>query len=244
MSALPKNNSLDQFDFKKKETKQALTDKIASFFSRIANHDELFRVGKKFMADFKAGTKSFAITSTGYKNSQQRTILAIVCYFDYVDQYRIAVISDQLKHSVFNELIKDSLPKSYQLGHFGDQVNYSSFQHHVDFIDYAELQRVYDEHMYSKTFDFEIKNMLSHYDVVLWDVPEIEKMKLNLQFYYRLSHFYESLTLIVSPNASSGKKVDTVKKFFNNFNVNMNGILLETTSVIEQPKKKKILGLF
>lgn len=244
MSALPNKSDVDGFDFKKKETKQALTDKIGSYFSRISNHDELFRVGKRFMAEFKNGTKSFAITSTGYKNSQQRTILAIVCYFDYIDQYRIAVISDHLKHGVFEELIKESQPKSYQLGHFGDQVNYQSFQHHVDFIDYSELQRVYDEHMYSKTFDFEIKSILDHYDVVLWDVPEMDKMKLNLQFNYRLSHFYESLTMIVSPHASSGSKVDKVKKFFNNFNVNMSGILLETSSVLDQPKKKRFLGLF
>lgn len=245
MSAAPKLEDLTQgFDFKKKETRKELTDKIATYFSRVSNNDELFKIGKKFMEEFKAGVKNFAITSTGYKNSQQRTILAIVCYFDYADQYRIAVISDQLKNGVFDELVKDSTEKNYQLNHFGDHVNYRSFQHHVDFIDYAELLRIYDEHMYSKTFDFEVKSILDKYDIVFWDVPELDKMKMNLQFNYRLSHFYDSLTMIVSPTASSGKKVEKVKKFFNNFNINLTGILLETSSAIEQPKRKKFLGVF
>ncbi len=245
MSALPKNDELAHvFDFKKKESRKELTDKIASYFSRVSNNDELFKVGKKFMAEFKSGVKSFAVTSTGYKNSQQRTILAVVCYFDYADQYRIAVVSDHLRHGVFDELVKDATPKNYQLNHFGDHIEYHSFQHHVDFIDYAELQRVYDDHMYSKTFDLEVKSILDKYDIVFWDVPEIEKMKMNLQFNYRLSHFYDSLTMIVSPTASSGAKVEKVKKFFNNFNLNLSGILLETSSAIEQPKRKKFLGVF
>jgi transcriptional regulator of met regulon len=50
--------------------------------------------------------------------------------------------------------------------------------------------------------------------------------------------------MIVSPTASSGKKVEKVKKFFNNFNINLTGILLETSSAIEQPKRKKFLGVF
>ncbi len=242
MNSPLKKNDYSILDFKKREEKKYLTDKIASYFSRFSNHDELFRIGKSFMDDFKLGIKNFAITSSGYKNSQQRTALAIVCYFDYVDQYKIAIVSDQLKHAVFHDLLKDSVLKEHQLSHYGDSVQYHSFQHQVDFIDYNEIMKIYDQHLYSKTFDFEIKTILDQYDIVLWDTPEIDKMKLNLQFHYRISHFYESLTMIVSPNASSGKKVDIVKKFFNNFNVRMSRVLLEENSSIERPKKK-FLGL-
>lgn len=230
-------------EVEKKYSKEVSVDKIASYLSRVSNHEELFRVGKGFMDEYAKGVKSFAFTSTGYKNSQQRTILGLCCYFDYVDQYRIAIISDQLQHGVFAELYKDSKAKQYQLSGFGDHVNYHSYHHHFDFIDYAELMRVYDEHQYSKTFDFEVKTIMDYYDIVLWDVPEMEKMKLNLQFNYRISHFYESLTLIVSPNASSGAKVESVKKFFSNYNLNLNGVLLETTSAIDRPKRKKFLGI-
>ncbi len=230
-------------EIEKKYNREGSTDKIASYLSRVSNPDELFHVGKKFMEEYKKGTKSFAFTSTGYKNSQQRTILGLCCYFDYADQYRIAIVSDQLRHGVFAEFYKDSKPKQYQLSGFGDNVNYHSYQHHFDFLDYEELMRVYDEHQYSKTFDLEVKTILDYYDIVLWDVPELDKMKLNLQFNYRISHFYESLTLIVSPNASSGHKVEAVKKFFSNYNVNLNGVLLETSSAIDRPKRKKILGI-
>jgi hypothetical protein len=244
MSALPKDKEeLTNYDFGKKKERETSTDKMASYLSRISNNDELFRIGKSFMAEYNKGVKSFAITSTGYKNSQQRTILGLCCYFDYVDQYRIAIVSDRLKHGVFDELIKDAVPKQYQLGRAGDQVNYLSYHHHFDFLDYAELMRIYDEHLYSKTFDFEVKTILDYYDIILWDVPELETMKLNLQFNYRISHFYESLTMIVSPSASSGKKVESVKKFFNNYNVNLSGILFETSSAIERPKRKKLLGI-
>lgn len=244
MSTLLKaKDELTNFDFEKKREREASTDKMASYLSRISNHDELFKIGKGFMAEYKKGIKSFAITSTGYKNSQQRTILGLCCYFDYVDQYRIAIVSDQLRHGVFDELVKDSNPKQYQLGLSGDSINYLSYHNHFDFLDYSELLKVYDEHLYSKTFDFEMKTIFDYYDIVLWDVPELEKMKLNLQFNYRISHFYESLTMIVSPSASSGKRVEAVKNFFNNYNVNLSGVLFETSSAIDQPKRKKIFGI-
>lgn len=244
MSAAPKLRLEPQpLDFKKAPEKEATTDKMASYLSRVSNHDDLFKIGKSFMAEYTKGVKSFAITSTGYKNSQQRTILGLCCYFDYVDQYRIAIVSDHLRHGVFDDLVKDSVPKQYQLGQIGDSVNYCSYHHHFDFIDYAELMRIYDQHLYSKTFDFEVKSVLDYYDIILWDVPELDKMKLNLQFHYRISHFYESLTMIVSPNASSGKRVEAVKKFFNNFNVNLSGVLFESSSAIDQPKRKKFLGI-
>ncbi len=243
MSQIKKEDPSVLYDFNVKVDSDTTTDKMADYLSRISNHEELFKIGKGFLLDYQKGIKSFAITSTGYKNSQQRTILGLCCYFDYVDQYRIAIISDQLKYGVFDELIRDSEEKSYQLGRWGDSVKYQSYHHHFDFFDYSELLRIYDDHLYSKTFDFEIKTIMDYYDIILWDVPELEKMKLNLHFNYRISHFYESLTMIVSPNASSGAHVETIKRFFSNYNVNLNGVLFETSSAIEQPKRKKFLGI-
>jgi len=217
-------------------------DKIASYLSRIGNHQELFKVGKEFQEEFKKGTKNFAFTSTGFKNSQQRMILGLCCYFDSVDQYRIAIVSDHLNYGVFDDLVKNSSEKTYQLAKWRDKVKYYSYQHHFDFFDFSELLRVYDEHQYTKTFDYEIKSILDYYDIVLWDVPTIEKMKLSAQFHYRISHFYEYLSVIVSPLTSSAKQVEQVKNFFANFNLNLRSILFETNSAVEKPKRAKILG--
>lgn len=220
------------------------TDQLASYFYRISNHEELFRIGKGFLQEVKKGVKSFAFTSTGYKNSQQRTILGLCCFFDQNANYKIAVISDHLAQGVFGELVESSTAENYSIENGEDTVQFKSFHHHFDFIDYAELIKFYDHHLYTKNFEVEIKKILDQYDLIFWDIPEMEKMKSHPHFHYRISQFYESMTIIVSHNTTSGKQVESVKNFFSNYNISLNGVLFDTDSTPETPKRKKFLGFF
>lgn len=220
------------------------TDQLAVYFYRISNHEELFRIGKGFLQEVKKGIKCFAFTSTGYKNSQQRTILGLCCYFDQNADYKIAVISDNLSQGIFSELVDSSTPDSYSINHGEDTINYKSFHHHFDFIDYAEFSKYYDKHLYTKNFEVEVKKILQNYDLVFWDIPEMEKMKQHPHFHYRISQLYESMTVIISQSTTSGKQVDSVKNFFSNYNINLNGVLFDSSSLKDKPKKKFFLGLF
>ena len=225
-------------------SKDASYDKLAEYFYKIANHEELFRIGKGLLEEVTKGVKSFAFTSTGYKNSQQKAILGLCCFFDQNANYKIAIVSDNLSHGVFSDLVESSSLNSYTMGNGEDIVRYKSFHHHFDFIDYSEFTKFYENHLYTKNFDAEMTKVLSNYDIVLWDTPEMEKIKQNSHFHYRVSHFYDSMTIIVSQNNSSGKQVEFIKNFFGNYNINLNGVLFDTSGLKEQSKRRKILGIF
>jgi hypothetical protein len=219
-------------------------DQLAEYFYRISNHEELFRVGKGFNQEVKKGIKNFAFTSTGYKNSQQRTILGLCCYFDQNANYKIAIVSDHLSQGIFSELLDSSKSQCYSMQSGEDSVNYKSFHHHFDFFDYSEFSKFYDNHLYTNNFDDEVKKILGNYDVVFWDIPEMENMKTHPHFHYRISHLYESLTVIVSQKNTSGKQIESIKNFFSNYNINLNGVLFDSTGSVDKPKRKKIFGLF
>ncbi|RPJ74808.1 MAG: hypothetical protein EHM20_09985 [Alphaproteobacteria bacterium] len=227
-------------DFKVDST----SDKLAGYFYKIANHEELFKIGRGFLKEVENGVGSFAFTSTGYKNSQQRTILGLCCFFDQNANYKIAIISDHLTQGVFGDLVDSSSLNSYPVGNGQDVVNYKSFHHHFDFIDYSEFIKFYENHLYTKSFDEEVAKILKNYDIVLWDVPEMEKVKEHPHFHYRISHFYESMTVIISQYASTGKHIESIKNFFSNYNINLNKVLFDTWETREQPKRKKFLGIF
>lgn len=220
------------------------SDKLAGYFYKIANHEELFKIGRGFLKEVEKGVGSFAFTSTGYKNSQQRTILGLCCFFDQNANYKIAIISDHLTRGVFSDLVESSTSENYHLGNGGDVVEYKSFHHHFDFIEYAELIKLYESHLNTKTFDEQVAKVLENYDVVLWDVPEMEHVKEHANFHYRISHFYESMTVIISQYASTGKHVESIKNFFSNYNINLNKVLFDTWETREQTKRKKFLGIF
>ncbi len=220
------------------------TDQLASYFYKISNHEELFKIGKGFFQEVQKGIKSFAFTSTGYKNSQQRTILGLCCYFDQSSDCKVAIISDNLDQGVFNELINASEKKSYSIDEGADTIDCHSFHHHFDFINYSEFNKFYSNHIYTKHFEVEVQKIVDMYDIVLWDIPDMEKIKQNPHFHFRISHLYQSMTVIISQNNTSGKEVESVKSFFSNYNINLNGVLFDTTPMESTPKRKKILGLF
>lgn len=231
-------------DSEKNSKTDTSVDKLAGYFYKISNHEELFRIGKGLLQEVNKGVKNFAFTSTGYKNSQQKAILGLCCFFDQNAKYTIAIISDNLSEGVFREMVVSSSLKSYSMGNGEDIVKYKSFHHHFDFIDYSEFSKFYENHLYTKSFDYEVNKILDNYDIILWDTPEMEKVKLNPHFQYRISHFYESMTIIVSQNSSSGKQVEFIKKFFSNYNINLNGVLFDTSGLKEQSKRRKVLGIF
>jgi hypothetical protein len=148
-------------------------DFLANYFSRVKNSEELFRLGKEISENLKSGVKNIAITSPGLKNTQQKTILGLCCFFDRVEHLKIAIVTDDLRLGVFQELISNSKTMAYKLDITNFEVKYSTYYHHFDFFDYAELLKFYDTHFYNETFDTELEKIFDHYDLVLWDTPDL-----------------------------------------------------------------------
>lgn len=229
---------------KKPHLKVVNVDYLADYFSRVQNTEELFKIGKDFADSLKQGTKNFAFTSLGLKNSQQRTILGLCCFFDRVDHLKIAIVSDQLTYGVFDNLVRASKDETCDLSTIKYQIKYKSYYHHFNFFDYADLMNFYDQHFYNEVFDSEMEKIFEHYDLILWDVPDIEKIKLTPHFHYRLSLFYQSLTAIITEKCSVAK-IKGLRDYFNNYKLNLNRVLFDKsfnrTNV--GTNKKRFMGI-
>lgn len=242
--SLAKKIDFEQYANDPKKESALTPDKLAGYYYKIGNHEELLKIGKGLLIEVGKGVKNFAFTSVGYKNSQQKTILGLSCFFDQNTSYKIAIVSDNLSTGAFADLVDSSTLNSYSVGSENHSVVFKSFHHHFDFYDYAELMKLYANNQNSKNFELEIKKLSENYDVILWDIPEMEEMKKNSHFHYRISHFYESMTVIVGQNVSSGKQLDFIKNYYSNYNIQLNGVLFDTTGLKEQPKRRKFLGIF
>lgn len=241
MTSTAKVNPLEEIE--SEQLAKSKQDQLSNYFYRVSNHHELFKIGKNFLREAQKGVKNFAFTSTGYKNSQQRTILGLCCFFDQNADYKIAVVSDHLTQGIFADLVAESASKVYIGETIANTVRYKSFYHHFDFVDYGEFAKCFFDQSYVKNFESEVKKVLDKYDIILWDIPEMEKMKDNPHFHYRISTFYQSINIIISQNTTSSKQVEGVKTFFSNYNINLNGVMFDT-SESSKTKKKKFFGKF
>jgi hypothetical protein len=212
--------------------------RVAKYFFSIDNQHELYQMGNSFMKDFGMGAKSFAITSTGYKTSQQRTILALATFFDHVKPMKIAIITNQLLNGAFHEMVQASKDSEFRIPTLSAKtIPMKSFYHHFDFIDFQSLLNL--SNLEATNFDFEhaLAELVKSYDVLFWDIPDIETFKTNHKAYYPISMHFDSLSIIVSQSLSKAKEVENLKNFFTDYGVNVKGLLLDYSTKKEVKRK-------
>lgn len=209
------------------------------FFYKVSNHHELFKIGRSFFSDFRLGVKSFAISSTGYQTSQQKTILGLASFFDHKEDLKICIISDNLIQGAFKDIISISKRINYDFWGKEKPVQIYSFYNHFEFVNLDELldlanDRDIDE--YDEVFD----HIVDMYDVVFWDVPELHKIQVNSEKYFPVIMKYESISIIVAQSLSKKDDIEDLKKFFLGYGINLKGLLLEErTSGLKESKEEK-----
>jgi len=194
------------------------------FFYKVSNHQELFKIGRSFYEDYTSGVKSFAISSTGYQTSQQKTILGLASFFDHKDDYKIVIVSDNLNEGAFKDIV--SISKDLSVNFCEDPIAVKSFYNHFDFVDLNDLLDLSIDHS-ANEMESIFDSLVDYYDLIFWDVPELYKIQTRAQRYFPMIMKFESLSIIVSRELSKQSDVDDLKQFFLGYGINMKGLLFE-----------------
>ncbi|MBC7430405.1 MAG: hypothetical protein H7336_17455 [Bacteriovorax sp.] len=214
---------------------------LAKYFYKVTNHHEFYQIGNSFLKDFREGFKSFAITSTGYKQSQQRTILALASFFDHAMPMKIAIVTNEMGEGVFKELINKSLDTDLELSMTNaNQMKVKRFYHHFDFVSFDSIFKMAPAGVPNYEYEHAISQFIRNYDLVLWDTPEISAFKANNNLYYPIALYFDSLSIIVSQTLSSQSEIIELQEFFTNYGVNIKGLMLDYTTQ-KSIKKKSFL---
>jgi len=229
----PYDSAEQLLKFKSTKTK---AKKDNSCYYRVANHLELFKIGKSFFEDYEKGYKSFAISSTGYHSSQQQTILGIASFFDYnCDDVNILIISNNIFDGIYKELIESSSfnEVTFKDSHYTCDVH--SFHEHFDFLDFQALVETFKKEEspdHEKVLDLLFKS----YDLIFWDVPELNLIKESPSIYYPVISHFDCLSIVVSNNVSRVKDVEQIGDFFSSYGLSLKGLLVDSVEMKETIK--------
>jgi hypothetical protein len=222
----------------KEELRQAPKKKKSNrFFYKVSNHHELFKIGRSFYTDYQAGVKSFAITSTGYQTSQQKTILGLASFFDHKEDLKIGIISDNLNQGAFKDIVSISKNVKYDYWGADRPVTIKSFYNHFEFINLDELLKLARDNdlgEYDEVFD----HIVDLYDIVFWDVPELHKFQMDSEGYFPVIMKFESISIIVAQSLTKKSDIEDIKKFFLGYGINLKGLLLDDKKSQEEDSSK------
>lgn len=214
-------------------------EKTNSHFYQVKNHHELFKVGTSFYKDFQQGLKSFGIGSTGYESSQQKTILGLASFFDHSAPYKIGIVSDNLQNGFFSEIVKSSSAEVIFLEN-GMECEIFTFHNHFDFIHYDHLFT-----LFARGEAKEVMNsFLSYYDVIFWDLVSLDKIQQTPEKHIPIISSFDSLTLVVSRAQSNKDDIDSIKKFFSNYDIQLKGLIFDSSTSEEKVGKEGFLKKF
>jgi hypothetical protein len=208
------------------------------YFYKVSNHHELFKIGRSFYTDYLAGVKSFAITSTGYQTSQQKTILGLASFFDHKEDLKIGIISDNLKQGAFKDIV--SISKTVKYDYWGPDkfIEIKSFYNHFEFINLDQLLKLARDNdlgEYDEVFD----HVVDLYDIVFWDVPELHKFQVDSEGYFPVIMKFESISIIVAQSLTKKSDIEDIKKFFLGYGINLKGLLLEDKKTEDENSEDK-----
>jgi len=201
---------------------------INQYFYKVSNHHELFKIGRSFYEDYKTkGVKSFAISSTGYQDSQQKSILGLASFFDHKTKIKIGIISDNLFDGTFKDLLMASELEDVIIGEKIPALKIYSFYDHFEFLDLKQVVDLVNDHSIAY-YDEVLDKLIENYDIIFWDVPELQKIQKNSEKFFPIIMKFESLSIIVSQRSSSAKDIEEIKNFFLGYGINLKGLLLES----------------
>jgi hypothetical protein len=206
------------------------TNPPSEYFFQVSNPAEFDILGQTYVKEFSAGVRSFGITSTDYKASQQKTVLALACYFDHRFHCRILVVSDSLNNGTFAQVVEGSKKQSSSQG---PELHYLKQDFH--FVD----QKLIDMMLTPQgSGPHGVSEFLNGYDVIFWDTPTLSNITGSKLHHSPSSKYIESLTIIVSQSVNNSKDVNELKNYFSSFGVDVRGVVFDKVQSLCRPTKK------
>ena len=203
--------------------------KKSRFFYEVANHQEFFKMAGSYYKDYKQGIKSFAFSSTGYHSSQQKCILGIASFFDHREDPNILIISENLDTGILSQVSKDSIQCPFPLitEEETDELFLYSFHDHFDLMNLNQLLKIEGNDDSELDKDEVIDQVCNSYDLILWDVPSLDKIQETPEFYYPMIMKIDFLSIIVSHARSKEKDITSVINFYSDYGIQLKGFLID-----------------
>lgn len=205
--------------------RQEVTRQKNSYFFRAKDGPALFKLGSSFYENYKSGIKFFSFSNIQSHEAQKSSILGIASFIHYHDNVRILIVCPEMKNSMFAGFSADE-NKTTVSAQTIENFQYSIFCH--EGLNYLEISEIKERCNQAEIKDqvYVLENILTDYDVVLFDLPDTREMKAEYEIYFSVLQLVQNVSIIVGLGKSNFTEIRSLQDFFENYKVKVNGVIL------------------
>ena len=208
--------------------KQTFTRKKNSshngFYYRAKDHMELYKVGSSYMIDYNSGLKSIAFCGNSLRPEREKSVFGVTSYFNYHINIKICIVTMSFHESFYHEMTGDLDYRSVKA--LDENFDYKVFSGQgFDIIEFSELKKV-ERKLRHHDFEYFLDVLVEDYDLVLWDLPELDILNSNKELYFPIVRTVDNVSLIVGENYSKFKHIEQMIDYFNRYQINIKGVLV------------------
>lgn len=193
------------------------------YYYRAKDHVELFKVGSSFLKDFRSGLKSFSFSSIGLKEEREKSVLGILSFFNYHEDVNICVITPSLKESYYSRIATKAKKREAQV--FDEDLHYEFYTGDgFEVIEYSEFKRI-ERKITAYNFEDFLDFILDSFDIVLWDLPDIEILDSNKEVYFPIVRSLDNVSFVVGKNVSKISEINEMISYFKRYQIPIKGLL-------------------
>lgn len=203
-----------------------------SFYYKAKDHVELYKVGNSFLKDFKSGLKSFSFSSKGLKEEQEKSVSGVFSFFGYHEDLRIAIITQKLSGSYYTKFVDDRHKKEGTV--FDEDLYYHFFiAEGLEVIEFEELRKV-ERKIKSYNFEDFLEEMIGNFDLVLWDLPDIEVLDSNKELFFPIIRCLDNISFVVGKDRSKMSDIDEMISYFKRYQIPIKGLLFSDLQKVKR----------
>ncbi len=227
---VPATTEVLRADFTKIENerfvyRQEVTRNKNSYFFRAKDSAALFKLGSTFYELYKTGINHFSFSHLRDSDAQKKSILGIASFFHYHENLKILVVTQSLLNSCFSEFRDVKNLESATVPSF-TEFEYNFYRH--EGINYLEIDEIIEK---SKTHQIKdqvylLQNLISAFDVVLFDLPEVSQMKEHYDTYFPILQIVQNVSFVIGMEKATFTEISSLKSFFENYKVKINGVIV------------------
>jgi hypothetical protein len=198
------------------------------YYYRAKDHVELFKVGSSFLKDFRSGLKSFSFSSIGLKEEREKSVLGILSFFNYHEDVRICVVTQSLVDSYYSRIATKAKKREAQV--FDEDLSYEFYTGDgFEVIEYSELKKI-ERKISAYNFEDFLDFLLDSFDIILWDLPEIEILDANKEVYFPIVRSLDNVSFIVGKNVSKISEINEMISYFKRYQIAIKGLLFSDST--------------